>query len=468
MICNWLPALLSSCTLAALAHSATGAEPRIRSSERFPRYWEYRGAPVLLLGGSVEDNLFQIPELRRELDLLVAAGGNYVRNTMSARDDGNVWPFARTGNGDGRFDLAKWNPEYWERFSRFLDETEKRGIIVQIELWATFDFYRDAWERNPFNPDNNINYTAGESGLPVRVDSHPTRAGNPFFRSVPAADNLPVVLRWQQAFVDRLLAISLPHGNVLYCMDNETSVTPEWGGFWARHVRAAAEALHLHVETTEMWDPWDLAHPMHNATFDHPDVYSFVDISQNNHQKGQLHWDNAQRQRVRIADAVRPLNNVKVYGADGGRFGSDRDGIERFCRNVFGGLASVRFHRPDSGLGLGIKARAVIRSMRMLTDAMDLVACAPHDTLLGNRSDNEAYCLANPGTEAAVFFTDGGSVTLDVSKFDEDEQVDVRWLDILGSDWKPGSKVSLEPVHPLLELAAPGKGYWAVLVQGED
>ena len=108
---------------------------------------------------------------------------------------------------------------------------------------------------------------------------------------------------------------------------------------------------------------------MHNNTFDHTDIYSFVDVSQNNHQKGQPHWDNAQKQRARIAEKVRPLNNVKIYGADGGRFGNDRDAIERFCRNVFGGMASARFHRPDSGLGLNRKAQAVIKSMRMLTDA---------------------------------------------------------------------------------------------------
>ena len=41
------------------------------------------------------------------------------------------------------------------------------------------------------------------------------------------------------------------------------------------------------MQTTEMWDAWNLAHEMHKATFDHPEIYSFVDISQNNHPKGQ-------------------------------------------------------------------------------------------------------------------------------------------------------------------------------------
>ena len=57
-------------------------------------YWQYRGRPVLLLGGSVEDNLFQIPHLKEHLDLLHAVGGNYIRCTMSSRDPGDVWPLS--------------------------------------------------------------------------------------------------------------------------------------------------------------------------------------------------------------------------------------------------------------------------------------------------------------------------------------------------------------------------------------
>jgi hypothetical protein len=62
----------------------------IQPSAIHPQYWSYNGKEILLLGGSVEDNLFQIPNLTEQLDLLVKVGGNYVRNTMSSRDKGNV------------------------------------------------------------------------------------------------------------------------------------------------------------------------------------------------------------------------------------------------------------------------------------------------------------------------------------------------------------------------------------------
>ncbi|NLD74710.1 MAG: hypothetical protein GX649_18575, partial [Chloroflexi bacterium] len=70
-------------------------DARIRPYDANPFYWQYKGQPVLLLGGSVEDNLFQIPNIREHLDLLHSVGGNYVRCTMSSRDPGDAWPFER-------------------------------------------------------------------------------------------------------------------------------------------------------------------------------------------------------------------------------------------------------------------------------------------------------------------------------------------------------------------------------------
>ncbi|MCK4628619.1 MAG: hypothetical protein KAT56_06420 [Sedimentisphaerales bacterium] len=422
-----------------------------------PAYWRYGGKPVLLLGGSVDDNLFQIRELREHLDLLKSVGGNYVRNTMSSRDKGNVWPFRKV---DGKYDLDQWNDEYWRRFETFLELTSERDIIVQIEIWATFDYYRDIWDRNPFNPKNNINYAAQESGLPLQVNSHPTRTENNFFWSVPAERNRKTVLKYQQRFMDKILSYSLKFGNVLYCMDNETSVTPEWGKYWSEYIKDKAKKARVKVHAAEMWDKWDLAHPQHNASFDHPETYSFLDISQNNHNKGQTHWDNAQRQRARIADKVRPLNNIKIYGADKGRYGSDRDGIERFWRNIFGGLASSRFHRPDSGQGLNKNAQANIRSMRLITADIDVFSCRPHNDLLSERRPNEAYCLANPGKEYAVYFPNGGEVILDISAMKK--KTTIRWLDIMRSKWQKPQRI--EPKNRL-KLRPPSKGYWAVLIK---
>jgi len=122
---------------------------RIQIYSENPRYWQYKGKPVLLIGGSVEDNLFQISNLKAHLELLKSVGGNYVRSTMSWVDEGDVPPFKKVGD---LYDLNQWNAEFWNRFRNFITWTHEMDIIVQIEVWATFNYYREPWAANPFNP----------------------------------------------------------------------------------------------------------------------------------------------------------------------------------------------------------------------------------------------------------------------------------------------------------------------------
>ena len=423
-----------------------------------PFYWEYKGKKIMLLGGSVEDNLFQIENLAEHLDQLSASGGNYVRNTMSARDSGNVWPFGQ--REDGLYDLRTWNDEYWKRFDNFLKETSKRDIIVQIEIWATFDFYREIWDVNPFNPTNNVNYDSRRSKLPEAVDSHPIFTENNFFRSVPSQMALAPVLTYQQRFVDKLLSYSLQYDNVLYCMDNETSVTSDWGKFWANYVQQQAKLSGKKAYTTEMWDPHDLSHPFHAETFDNPEVFNFVDISQNNHQSSDNHWNNGlkQIQRLREMNYIRPVNNVKIYGNDGGRHKTTRDGIENFVQNVLMGCASARFHRPTSGQGLNETAQAVIRSMRDLTDKMDFYAGQPSNNLLLSRQSGEAYCRSIPGVEYAVYFPGGGEVEVNFSDFQGEPAI--SWLNVLTSEWSGEKQLQKDKAV----LSTPDKGHWVAYI----
>jgi len=147
-------------------------QDRIQPYAKNPFYWQYMDEPVLLLGGSVEDNLFQIPEIEAHLDLLHSVGGNYVRCTMSSRDEGDVWPFERDP-ASGLYDLGKPGTAYWERFARFLELAAARDVIAQFEMWDRFDFARAPWQSNPYNPKNNSNYTFEQSGLKELIDAHP-------------------------------------------------------------------------------------------------------------------------------------------------------------------------------------------------------------------------------------------------------------------------------------------------------
>jgi hypothetical protein len=432
----------------------------IAPSKTHARYWAKNGENIMLLGGSDEDNLFQMKDVQNQLDLLKSVGGNYVRNTMSSRDRGNLWAFGK--NVEGLYDLNTWDDGYWTRLDEFLNACEAREIIVQLELWATFDFYREYWEINPFNPKNNINYTAERSHLPLEVPSHPTWTENNFFWSIPSQENNLIVLGYQQKFIDKILSYTLKYHNVLYCMDNETSVTSEWGRFWSAYIKQVAHEQGKQIFTTEMWDPWNLDHVVHRETLDHPEVYEFGDISQNNHNSGDRHWENgiAQIARLKKNGHLRPLNNVKVYGNDGGRHQTTQNAIESFVRNVLLGAASTRFHRPTSGQGLNETAQSIIASTRSYVDSADFFNAQPANDLLLDRASDEAYCRAIKNQEYAIFFPKGGQVSLDIEVKIKD--ISIRWIDLQKSEWSE-SRAEINKSNKIIVKSPEGRNWLAFI-----
>lgn len=439
------------------------AQDRIEVSETNPRYWSYGGETVLLLGGSDEDNLFNDPEMMRDnLDKLAACGGNYIRGTLSWRDENNVPPFERVGD---KFDLNQPSAEFFGRLETCCRECQTRGIIVQIEVWATFDFYRDIWLASPWNPVNNVNYTTENTKLKAEWPHHPAKKPQPFFFSVPEINNDETLLGFQQAFVRRALDVTLPFGNVLYCMDNETRAPAEWGLYWGAFIRDEAAARGVTVNTTEMWDNWDISATVHKNTWGHPDVFNFCDISQNNWQVGQTHYDKLiwYRDNLLANGGPRPMNNVKIYGRVGNsrQLMSVRENIERFWRIVFAGCASSRFHRPDSGLGLSDEAQRVIRAARNFTDAFDLFASAPRPDLLGDCADNECYLLADPPKVFALYFPAAGEVTLTLGD-DRPRRMRVRWFDPANAEFTTDEVVACGAT---LTLTTPGDATSLALVE---
>ncbi|MDI6451837.1 hypothetical protein [Anaerobaca lacustris] len=127
-------------------------------------------------------------------------------------------------------------------------------------IGAVLDRYDDRTTAAPKHrwridlPVDNVNYTAEESGLPVAIDygAAATPTDHKFFHTVPALENNTMVLRCQQACVDKLLSYSLKHPHVLYCMNNETGEPVAWSDFRARCVRAQAAQAGKRVEVAEM------------------------------------------------------------------------------------------------------------------------------------------------------------------------------------------------------------------------
>ena len=432
-----------------------------------PFYWARRGKPVLLLGGSDEDNLFNHPNLWDNLDTLKTCGGNYLRCTMSSRDQGNVQPYSKTGE---QYDLDRVNPEYWSRLEEFLGLAHARDVIVQIELWATYDYYGNYWTRCPFNPALNVNYGTESTRLVPQWDAEQFHKSgiNPFFYSPPALNHDPVLLSYQQAFVRHILDATQEYDNVLYCVDNESRALPDWAWFWAEFVLAEGRRRGRRFQVTEMWDDWDLRDAQNVATYVRPDLFSFIEVSQNNWQTGQTHYDRLlwMRDRLQRSQAgPRPMNNVKVYGAPSPGLSAEAElNIDRFWKSVFAGCASARFHRPSGeyrgGLGLNATAQAVIRASRSFTEAFDIFGCSPRPDLLRECKEDEVYCLANPGRVYALYFPSGGKAVLDT----EGGPYTWRWFDPETVSFR-----SAEPVPSgAVRLVTPSTSrIWLALVQSE-
>ena len=155
------------------------------------------------------------------------------------------------------------------------------------------------------------------------------------------------------------------------------------------------------------------------------------------------------------------MNTTKTYGAAGNKFGhTDQDGIERFWRHLLAGAASMRFHRPDSGLGLNNKAVACIHAARQLESLLPLWSVEPANELLSDRQDNEAYAATDGGGRTyIVYFPSGGEVRFDLSE--ASGILTIQWINIDTGQSEPqgclsgGSQISLSP---------PGKENWVAAI----
>ena len=449
---------------------------RIQPYGKNPHYWQYKGRPVLLLGGSKTDHIFLLDDLEQHLDEMAQVGGNYVRCTMSQREAPDLKPHAR--RDDGKFDLNEWNADYWNRFANCLKWCHERDIIIQIEVWDRFDYSTVYWETSPWNPENNVNYTREQTGFASEYPRHSGQDLQPFFHSIKGmprySKKLDLIRTYQEAFVAKMLSYSLDYGHVLYCMDNETSTPAQWGQYWIQFIKAKAAEKGVTVSTTDMFDDaFEAENAKHTPLiFNDAEHYMFADISQvNSRNYDETHWERLQWLLQQINTHPRPANHTKIYGSGYKSFGTGgpEDGVERFWRNILGGSASARFHRPDSGNGLNDLAKGSIKAARLLESLVKFWDIAPQMDLLSDRQSNETYLAAKPGESYALYFTNGGSVGLDLSG--ATGSFDLTWISVaMGVSTRTsaagGYRLMKNTINGggVVTISAPYKGGWVAAI----
>jgi hypothetical protein len=184
-----------------------------------PHYFEFRGKAVALITsgehyGAVLNSAF---DYRRYLDTLAADGLNYTRlfggsyievpgqsfgirrNDLAPEPGRFLAPWARSGD---KFDLDKWNPEYFSRYRDFLAEAGKRGIVVEVTLFSS-QYQEAQWKVSPFNPSNNLNGIDAIAWKEVNT----LRNGK--------------LLGWQEKYVRKLVHEANDFDNVIFEIQNE-------------------------------------------------------------------------------------------------------------------------------------------------------------------------------------------------------------------------------------------------------
>jgi len=490
---------LSSDRLAA-APPAKG----IALSSKHPRYWQYDGKPVLLLGGwnhghnpfidhdtdNDKDNqgVSTPAEITRAMDELAAAGGNYLRCVLDPGMASGIQGTPFCAKSGQRYDLGKMAGAFWQRLDFFLQQAGKRDIVVQIEVWDRFDLIDGSWGSwpvSPWNPKNNVNYTIASSGLAASYKSfirHPFLQGVPGHPAYRKASRLrkqkyDVVRRFQDRFMDKLLSITLRYDNVLYCMNNETHEAPEWGQYWMNRIRMAARAKGKRVLTTDMFN--DVYDPQRSAglacQLKHRDKYDYVDASQvNSRHADQKHWDIA-RSIVKAAGkgtSLRLVHMTKIYGNDialdkkpWSRFkpGDSDNAVEEWWRNLLAGVAGVRFHRPTAGIGLSARARACMAATRKVESKVKFWDVKPRQDLLTRREPDEAYLSADPGNAYILYFTQngGGAVGLALGDY-SGVTFELHWINI--DSGKSGSSTTLKGGRTITVNRPDDSAHWVATI----
>lgn len=198
-------------TLIALTSLVSGAPVRIDPQN--PHYFSYQGKPLVLV--TSDHTWFALTaadfDYVKFLDALAANGNNFTRiypgaHPVNYANQPRIFPWAR--NADGRYDLDKWNPVYFERLHALMKHAQEKEVIVDICLfngWGTDEkkTYQWRWEWSPLNDANNV-----QDGIGIKRDHQCTLEE-------------PALVAYQKAYVRKLITELNLYDNLIYDVADE-------------------------------------------------------------------------------------------------------------------------------------------------------------------------------------------------------------------------------------------------------
>lgn len=293
--------LKSFCLVACLIFlEACGSNVPIGRHPDNPHYFIWKGKPLVLIttdqhyGAVINLDFDYIPFLDRlqeyGMNITRIYPGGYIEmkdmytkgNPMGPAPDRFILPWKKSGQeganphlGKYKYDLDKWDPEYFSRLKDFVSQAAARNIIVEIAFFN--GMYDDRWQMQPLYHTNNLQGVGkGEFQLFTTL-ADPKLAG------------------YQAEYVKKIASELYDYDNVIYDISDEPEMqhreSYDWNSTLLDALISVDHYRHLYGETANSaspdftgdkrtsWIPTEYISPMENTLDnDYTDDKPIVDV----------------------------------------------------------------------------------------------------------------------------------------------------------------------------------------------
>ena len=383
-----------------------------------PHYFIYKNKPTILVTSGEHygavlnldfDFVTYLDALSRDsLNLTRIFSGAYLepqgafkieQNTLAPARGRFISPWQRSetaGHIDGgnKFDLTRWNEDYFTRLKDFMSEAEKRNVVVELAFFCPF--YEDSlWQMSPMHANNNVNSVGPED----RED-------------VYTLDKSAGLLEIQDALVRKIVDELKGFGNLIYEICNEPyfgGVTMEWQHHIASVVQDAEQEFeHKHLISQNIANDKLLIKDPHPgvSVFNFHYAYPPVAVSQNYHLNkvigdNETGFDGNADSTYRREGWSFILNGGALYNNLDYSFTAEHE--------------DGSFQYPPTQPGGGTAAlRNQLRSLKDFMNGFDFLMMKPDSTVV-TVEGKRAYVLAEEGKQYAIYIFGGGPFSFDVS-----------------------------------------------------
>jgi putative heme-binding domain-containing protein len=417
------------------AESATGP---LRVLKTNPRYFTDGTGRAIYLAGShnwhnFQDNGHRLPEGKDPppafdfdgyLDFLQKHNHNFCRlwrwevpKWTDSQPPGVVkycqpHPWLRSGpglakDGKAKFDLARYDPEYFARLRQRVQAAGRKGIYVSIMLFEGWSAQvTDAWEYHPFNGPNNVS----------QIDAESKASGYFTLRDTAMGKQL---LMLQEAYVKKVIDTVTDLDNVLCEVCNEAG---SFSTEWQYHIIRVVKKHELEKAKQ---------HPV-GMTFQYKGGSNAVLLESPADWISPNPGGDKERYRDNPSSAYRGKVIVNDTDHLWGHTGGDANWVWKcFCR----GLNVLFMEELTPSPIWQDSAREGMGQVRRYAEKINLAAMVPEDALA-----QTTYCLAERGREYLVFQAgDKGEFTLRLT--DAPGTFSVEWLNVSNGQTVPAKPV---------------------------